>query len=903
MNLLLRFWIRVKAVFRGRTIDREIDEELRLHLDLLAEEYERSGMTREEADRHARRRFGNTLLIRERGLDVRGAGILGDLIRDVGYAFRILRRNPWFTAVAVLTLAIAIGANTVIFTIVNSLLVRALPYPDADRLVVIWTTPPNHPEQKFPATGGAFVLLRNNSRLFESIGAARLYEAFTVAENADGAIWERVDAQWFTEEMASVLGVQPLLGRWPNSQDDTGQAFIVISHGLWQRKLGGARDVVGKKVLLDLGPATITGVMPPGFELLNPNAQIWIRQVAQGMLPRSPNRIFTAIGRLKPGVTIEQAQSELDSLAPKFAAEVPEVHAGWGLKAQSLQDVYVGRIRKPLLVFQGAVFFVLVIACANVAGLLLAQGLSRRRELAIRGAIGSNRWRIVRQLVVETVSLALIAGSVGLTFAWAGLSAFIRVGPPGFPRLNEISMDVQAFGFALLVSLATGLAFGALPAMQVSRPDLMDALRQSSRSATFGAQRQKLRSSFVVLQISLSVVLLIGSGLMLRSLLNLSMAQIGFTPRGLVTLQIPFPRSVYYQGAGNTPAGGLMVEFDSKLMRMTEAIRDRLKTVSGVESATAAITPPLGGMPRRVSFVREDTITAPSEREAWTAEWYPVTADYFETLRIPLIRGRTIGTGDVSSRRPVVVVNSMLAHQFFPKDDPIGRRIQLDLLDEQPREIIGIVEDVRQNRYDTTAQPQVYVPQDQLPRRMDLNIARQVLVKTFIVRISGEPPIDALRAAVREVDPSAAISDVRTVEDYAAAQLQDLRQYAALLTMFGTISALLCVIGIFSIVAHAVMQRRNEIGIRIALGAPAASVLRLVLRQGFTLIATGLAFGMSAAIVLMQVIRTFLWGIEPTDPVTFVIVSAALAALALVACYVPARRALKIDPIIALRIE
>jgi len=906
MNVPSRIWTRVKAVFTGRAIHREIDEEMRLHLDLLAEEYAHDGMTAEEASRKARRRFGNTLLMRERGLDVRGAGLLGDLIRDLAYGLRVLRRNPWFTAVAVLTLAIAIGANTVIFSLVNSLLLRALPYPNADRLVVIWSTPRNHPEQKFPGTSGAYVLLRDNSRLFEAIGAARLYEAFTVAENSNGANWERVQAQWFTQEMAAVLGTRPMLGRWPNDGDDINDLFIVISYGLWQRKFAGSPDVLGKKVLLDLGVATVTGVMPPGFEVLNPDAEIWIRQTVtlpHGPVPRSPNRIFTAIGRLKPSVTLEQAQSEANAIAMQLVEQLPEVQRGWDMKVESLQDVYVGRIRKSLLIFQGAVLFVLVIACANVAGLLLAQGVARRKELAIRSAIGSNRWRIVRQLMVETVLLALMAGLVGLMFASAGLRAFIQFGPPDFPRLSEISMDVRVFGFALLVSLVTGFVFGLMPSMQVSRRDLMAALRETSRSATLGSQRQRLRSVFVVLQISLAVVLLIGSGLMVRSLLLLNMAQVGFTPQGLVTLQIPFSRSVYYKGAGNTPAGGLMVEFDSRLSKLTELIRDRLKGVPAVESVTVAITPPLGGMPRRITFGRENTPIAPSEHEAWTAEWYPVTPDYFETLKIPLMRGRTIGAGDTSSRRAVIVINSALARQFFPNDDPIGRRIQLDLLDDQPREIIGVAGDVLQNRYDISAQPQVYVPQDQLPWRMDLNIARQVLVKTFIIRTSGALPIAAVQAAVREIDPTAAISSVRTVEEYAGAQLQDLRQSAALLTMFGTISALLCVIGIFGIMAHAVMQRRNEIGIRIALGASAANVLRLVLRHGLLLVTMGLGFGVAAALVITRVIQTFLWGITPTDPVTFMVVTVALAALALIACYVPARRALRIDPIIALRIE
>jgi predicted permease len=906
MNALRRGWTRITAIFASRTIDREIDDELRLHVDLLAEELQRGGMTHEEAVRTARRRFGNTLLLRERGFDVRGPGALGDLVRDIGYGARMLRRNPWFTAVAVLTLAIAIGANTVIFSLVNALLLRALPYPGPDRLVVIWSVPTNHPEQKFPGTSGAYVLLRDRTRLFEAVGAARLYEAFTVAENTDSADWEHVAAQWFTQEMNPVLGVQPMLGRWPNERDDINGLFVVISHGLWQRKFAGSPAVLTMKLRLDLGVATITGVMPPGFELLNPNAEIWIQQYVappNGPVPRSPNRIFTAIGRLKPGVTLEQAQSEANAIALQLREQLPDVQRGWDLRVESLQDVYVGRIRRPLVILQGAVFALLVIACANVAGLLLAQGLARRRELAIRTAIGSNWWRIIRQLTVETLLLTSIAGLLGLLIASVGLRAFVRLGPADFPRLNEIGMDVRVFAVTLLISVLTGMVFGALPFMQVSRADLTAALRESSRSATLGPRQQRLRSGFVVLQISLAVVLLIGSGLMLRSLFLLSVAQVGFPPHGLVTLQVPFSRSVYYNGAGNTPAGGLMVEFDGKLNEVSERIRERLKTVPAVESVTVALTPPLGGVPRRLTFARDDTPTVPSEREAWAAEWFPVAADYFETLRVPLLRGRTMTREDASSRNAVVVINSALARRYFHGDEPIGRRIQLDLLDDQPREIVGIVGDVRQNRYDISAQPQLYIPQDQLPRRMDLTIARQVLVKTFILRARGAPPTGVLREAVREVDPAAAISSVRTVEEYAEAQLQDLRQYTALLTIFGAISALLCVIGIFGVMAHAVAHRRNEIGIRIALGAPKASVLRLVLRQGLLVVAIGLALGMTASIALTHVIRTFLWGITPTDPPTFAFVGAALAALAALACYVPARRALRIDPIIALRLE
>ena len=523
----------------------------------------------------------------------------------------------------------------------------------------------------------------------------------------------------------------------------------------------------------------------------------------------------------------------------------------------------------------------------------------------MRSALGSTRMRVVRQLLTESILLALGGGALGMLLAWAGLRSFSVLAPNLLPGTGDVQMNLPVFALGVLLSLATGFIFGAIPALQISRPDLMDALRDSSRSTTIGRAGQKVRGAFVVSQVALSLVLLVGAGLLTHSLIRLNMIRPGLNPRGLVTFQIPFSRTLYRGGGGNTPTGGLLVEMSPRLNVLTEQVRDKLAAIPGVESATIATTPPLSGPPRRLNFSRPERNLSESEKEAWSAEWYPISSSYFHTLQIPLIRGREFSTADSETSRPVAIINATMAQRFFPNEDPIGKQFTSELLYDQPREIVGIVGDVRQDRYQYTPQPQMYVPRAQLPAKMDMTLSFDILVATFVVRTNADPAalVPALRKTAAEVDPNQAINNVLTVEQYAAGQLQDLTHYTILLSIFGGISALLSFIGLFGVMANAVAQRTNEIGIRVALGATSASVLGLIVRQGLVLVGLGIAAGVTASSLVTQVIARFLWSVSPTDPLTFAAVIAGMAAVAMAACYIPARRALRIDPMSALRSE
>jgi putative ABC transport system permease protein len=825
-----------------------------------------------------------------------------DLASDLSYGIRSFRRNPTFALTALSCLALGIGANTLIFSLVHSILLRQFPYPDADRLAMVRFTPPQQPEQKFGTNAGSYFFIRARNHVFQSMGAVR-FVGFSIAGSQDDPNREWVQGAFVTPGLTDTMGMAPAMGRW-FSRDDT--AFnIVISHRLWQRVFGGASDILGKKLYLDMSVATVVGVMPPGYQTLDPSVELWRLQTDENLANalRSPNRVFNLFARLKPGVTVQQAQAELATLEGPLGDEM-DMNRGWGIKVDSLHDAYVGHLRQPLLIFQGAVFILLLIACANVASLLLAQATTRHRELAMRVALGSSRGRVIRQILTESVLLSLTAGALGIGLGWSGLRILTRFATGLAPEFGDAALDLTVFGFAMLLSLITGLVFGGFPAVRVSRTDPVEFLRDASRSATASGRSLKLRGAFVIAQVALAVVLLIGAGLLAHSLLRLNMVRPGLDPEGLVTFQIPFSRTLY-RGAGNSPTGGLLVEMGPQLNLKINQVTDRIAKLPGVESVAAAMTPPLGGSARRFEFKRESQVLSASEQEAWTAEWYPVTSGYFATLRIPLIRGRDFSAADSETSSPVVIINTGMAQRFFPNEDPVGKRIQSGLLYDQPREIIGVVGDVRQNRYQYASQPQMYVPRMQMPSKMDMTLSFDVLVGTFIVRTHGNPanlePL--LRKAANEVDRTLALTNMRTVEQYAAGQLQDLRHYATLLSIFGGISILLCFVGLFGITAHSVSQRTHEIGIRVALGATSGSVLTLIARQGFRLILIGMLFGVVASLELTRVVERFLWGVTPTDPETFAAVLGAVLVVALGACYVPARRALRIDPIHALRSE
>ena len=500
--------------------------------------------------------------------------------------------------------------------------------------------------------------------------------------------------------------------------------------------------------------------------------------------------------------------------------------------------------------------------------------------------------------------LSIGGGVIGLALAWVGLRTLIGTALSAYPDLQGVTLDWTVLGVAALASLATGLVFGVLPSMQSARPNLTGMLRESSRGLTPSARAARMRGGFVVAQLGLALVLVVGAGLLVRSLLLLNAVNPGLDPRNVVAVQVPFPRASY-KNAGNTPSGGLMVQFDSRFAQVNEQLRDRLTMVPGVESAATAMTPPLGGTPPRMRFTTARGDAAGQAREGWSAEWYPVSAAYFDTLRIPVLRGRAIAADDHGTARPVAVINAAMADIYWPDEDPIGQLLHVDVLDDAPREIVGVVGNVAQDRYQLSPQPQMYVPRAQLPHRMDMALGIDVLATTFLVRTAGDPAavLPSLRAAVGAVDRALPIAGVRTVEDYAAGQLSELSQYAVVLGLFGILSVTLAVVGIVGVMAQMVGQRTNEFGIRLALGAAPESVMALVLRQAGRLVAVGLTVGVAASFVLMPAIRRLLWGVSETDVVTLALAVIGLAVVALAACYVPARRAMKVDPVAALRAE
>ena len=883
--------------------EEDLAAEIQFHLETRIADLENEGLSRESAVSQARREFGSRARAGEDTRSAWNVAWLEQTIADARFALRSFARRKSFAFAAILCLAIGISANVLIFSLVNGVLLRELPYPHADRLMSVRFSPPNQADQKLGSNSGTYFFVRDHADVFERTGAIRI-TGFSASPDAKGETPpEWIQGAWTSTGMTAVMGVEPMLGRW---YADESNPDLVISYGLWKRMYHGEPDVVGKKLYLDTVPFNIVGVAPEGFQTMNPDIDLWRPQPDRNLANalRSPNRVFFMFGRLKPGISVQQAQIQLATLERGLGQEL-EMNRGWGIRIESLHDAYVGYMQRPLLVLQGAVFLLLLIACANAASLLLAQAAARQKEFALRVALGSSRTRLIRQLLVENTVLSLAGGALGAVIAWFGVQAILATTFAASHALKDVSLDARVLAFTFAISLGTGLVFGVLPAMQVSKPALMNAVRESRRSLTASASSSRLRGAFVVAQVALALVLLTGSGLLIRTLMRLNTTDTGLNPRNVAVMQVPFSRTFYSGTDRPNPTGGLLVKFDGRFDVLSERVRERLEQVPGVQHATAAVTTPLGGAARRVQFSRPGVNIAESEQGIWSAEWYPVSESYFETLEIPIKKGRAVNSGDRQTTLPVAMINEAMSRQFFPNQDPVGQLVQLDVVDDLPRQIVGVVGNVRQDRYQTIPQAQIYVPRTQLPSFMDMTMSFEILVPSFIVRTTGDPAavMPALRAALHEISPALPVSSIRTVEEYAAGQLQDVRQYAMLLSLFGGISVVLALTGIFGVIVNTVSQRTNEIGIRVALGATAGDVLRLVIGQGLKLIVGGLALGLAVALVATPTIGSFLWGVRPNDPLTFVVSAAALAAIALLACYLPALRALRVEPVVALHNE
>ena len=642
------------------------------------------------------------------------------VLQDTVYGFRLLLKKPGFTAIAALSLALGIGANTVIFSLISTTLLRPLGFEHSNRLVVIWTVPLQHKDQRNNVNGSTYFYFRDKSHSYDEMGVFN-GGIKNLGADRDGAPAERLDEETFTPSMFRVIGVQPQIGRLfteAEDQIDKDAPVVLISDRFWRRHFNGDRNVIGKTLILDKAPTTIIGVMPAGFSFFDDEADLFGPQPLGHVQLQSKQGYLVAIGRLKAGVSTRQAQAEADGLAAQLAASDPERNKDKGAQIQLLQEAAYGNFRSPLLILQGTVGFVLLIGCANVAGLLLARAASRRTEIAIRTALGADRWRTVRQLLTESLPLSILGGIIGLFLSWAGLKAFVAAAPPNFPRIHEITLDARVFGFTALIVVLTAVIFGIFPALQASKPDLVNSLKESGRGGTDTIVRQRLRSALVTVQIALSLVLLVGAGLMINSFLRVEKQNLGADPKGLISFDFRFPQDEAIKPVSRYRGMGVW-DVSPNTTATFQRVLERMQGMPGVVSAAAVSEPPMVGSGISMPFLVDGRPAPPattdsgpnSQDQGQSARYFAVSPGYFGTMRIPMLRGRDFTVQDTLAAPPVIAINQTLARRYFAKEDPIGKRLTLDFVpNEQPREIVAVVGDVTINRLQPKELAMVYVP-------------------------------------------------------------------------------------------------------------------------------------------------------------------------------------------------
>jgi len=804
--------------------------------------------------------------------------------QDLRHAARILRKSPGFALVAISTLALAIGANTAVFSFVHAALLRALPYPSPERLVVVGD-----------AGGGGsvdnvgfatFQDLRDGNRTFAALAAIRSWQP-TLAEEGDA---ERLPAMRVSWNYFAMLGVRPALGRDFLPEEDRPETWrvLLLSDSLWRRRFGADPSVLGRVVRMNDRDFRIVGVLPASFEPLvsaryYKAAEIWAPLGYDATLPygcRSCQHL-KALGRLRAGVTRAQARADLDRIRRRLAAEHPADYPAGSMGIVPLREELSGGARPALLVLSGAVGFVLLIACANVANLLLARALRRSREIAIRSALGAGRWRLMRQLLAESLLLAAAGGAVGTAVASASLQGLSRLAPASLPRLDQVRMDPRVLGFAALVSLATGLLFGLVPALKLSRPDLRGPLSSDSVSVA-GGSAPRARRLLVVADLALALMLLAGAGLMLKTLGRLLQVDPGFRPDRVLSLQFSLIGDAYAE--------------DPAVVALQDRLLERVRALPGVEWAALAGQIPLGGNGDRFGFHVEGRGAA-NPAEDLSAERYSVTPDYFRVMGIALARGRLITAVDRAGAVPVVVISETTARRIFPAEDPLGRRVRIGDVKSGPwRTIVGIVGDVRHADLAEVPTPQMYLSQ--------AHVTDSYLVLTVKAATSRpETLAGPIRRILRDLDPGVPIYDVATMNDRVSSSVAARRFVTRLLAGFAGLAVILAAIGLYGVISYALGQRTREIGVRIALGASRADILRLVLGSAAFTVIAGLAGGLAATLATTRLLRALLFEVSPYDPATLALAVAALAAVALAAHWLPARRASKIDPMAALRAE
>ena len=811
------------------------------------------------------------------------------LLQDLRYAGRLLLRSPGFTLLAAITLALGIGANAAIFSVANAVLLKPLPYPDSGRLAIVYSQFPSMGFNHFWVDPVEFTEYHQRNRSFSDLGAYRTFAANVAGRDEP----VRVPAAFASAGLFSALGVHPELGHYYTPAEDLPnvEKVVVISDALWRRAFGADRGILGRRIKVEGPDRTVIGVMPPGFTVGDKRVDVWIPLALDPLKPGNRgNHYLWLVGRLKPAVSLAQARSEMHGLLARWRQEGQKMHTPTldqhPFVIQPLQDDLVGSVRPKIEVLMGAVGLVLLISCVNVANLLLARAEARQKEIAIRTALGADRSRLLRQFLTESVLLALLGGALGLALAFAGVKAIVAANADSLPRVEEIGLDARTLLFTLGISVITGLLFGLAPALHARAGELFASLKEGGQRTTAGAGRQRLRRGLVVIEVALAAMLVIGGGLMIRSFWKLLQVNPGFDPRNVLSFELSLPKATY-------PEAHQVRDFYQTLLT-------RLHGLSGVESAAA-----MAGMPPVRDLDANDTEfeglpKGPDAPPQNVDFWQVVTPEYFQAMRIPVLEGRGFEARDGHGTPGVAVVNKALANLFYPGKSPIGRRLRED--DKHPwMTIVGVVGDVKQRGLDQKTGTELYLLHSQIEEAVGGREGNLYVV----VRTQGDPMRLAadVRRQVRELDPALPVASLQPLANVVYGAMAQPRFITFMVLVFAVVALALAAIGIYGVLAYTVEQRTQEIGVRMALGAQVREVLTMILAQGAWLVGIGLALGVVGALALQRVLASVLFGVTATDPAIFAFVLLVLSLVGFLACYLPARRATLVDPLVALRQE
>lgn len=892
MRRIRGFLLRLAGLFGMRRRDDELTEELEANLTLHIEDNIRSGMDPVEARRRALMKLGGVAQSKERYRDQTRLPLIETLLQDLRYGARILRKNPGYAIVAIITLALGIGANTAIFSVVNTVMLRPLPYPDADRLVLL---------SEFAKTQGRIDAMsvswqdyldwRRQTRSFEYLGVYRGQGVnLTGMDHA-----ERLNGAMVSADVLNAIRIPPLLGRiFAAKEDEAGAAPVVLlSERLWRNHFAAAADILNRTITLDGTNYTVVGVMPADMRFPSRLTDIWVPLglYVKGMPSSRDNHPgLQALGRLAPNVSLEQARSEMDTIAQRLGQQFPDTNSRVGVQTTSLYESVVSGIRTSLLVLLGAVMFVLLIACVNLANMTLARGESRLRELAVRSALGASRARLMRQLLVESVLLSAIGAGLGMGWAWLALKALVAAQPASIPRVDLISIDLNVLGFTCLMAVIVALLFGLWPSWRITSVNSHLSLQELAPAAS---PRSRLRPLLVIGEISLAMMLLVGAMLMLRTFSALSHVELGFSPEHVITMRLNLPPRNY--------SNARWEEFFHNLL-------SRMAAVPGVEAQGVGSSTPLGGGAGESGIVPDNIPLDQTRDRNPGCTFSPISGGYFAAMGIPMVKGRSFDDHDTAQSPPVIVIDEVAARTFWPDQNPIGRRVAFEfrgrsVQDPQPiwREVVGVVRTVRY--YDLTSRTsrvQVYVPYTQLPIWYQTNPAMTLMVRTAI---EPERMVNSVRNEVAAIDPALPVFSVRTMTDYVDSVLEQPRLGMALMVSFGGLALLLAAVGIYGVLSYLVSQRTREIGIRMALGASRADILGFIMQRGVILSVAGVALGIGGSLASVRLVRGLLYGVSATDVTTYLLVPLVLLTVSLAATFIPARRAASIDPLEALRHE